>query len=211
MKKWEKFSKEELEKMCRESYSYADLADKIGYSRTGGSGKKAVEEMIYQLHLDNSHFKGQAWNKNNFDYSRFQKGKVIRNGAALKALTFLKGHKCEKCKNSFWNGEKIPLEIHHKDGDHLNNELDNLQLLCPNCHFLTDNYCGKNKKNRNISNEEFLKALQNTNSIREALISLGINYASKYYYEKAYELLNGPMVELSDTTSSNLVAEERES
>jgi 5-methylcytosine-specific restriction endonuclease McrA len=32
----------------------------------------------------------------------------------------------------------VPLEIHHIDGDHKNNRFDNLQLLCPNCHSLTD-------------------------------------------------------------------------
>ena len=37
------------------------------------------------------------------------------------------------------------LELHHIDGNHSNNELSNLTLLCPNCHALTDNYRGKNK------------------------------------------------------------------
>ena len=54
--------------------------------------------------------------------------------------------KCEKCG---WNQinlytKKVPLEIHHKDGDYRNNNENNLELLCPNCHSLTENYRGSN-------------------------------------------------------------------
>ncbi len=35
--------------------------------------------------------------------------------------------------------------LHHKDGDHSNHRLDNLELLCPNCHSVTPSYC-KSKK-----------------------------------------------------------------
>lgn len=55
-----------------------------------------------------------------------------------------KEHKCECCGNAEWMGKKIPLEVHHKDGNKKNNNLSNLELLCPNCHALTDTYRGKN-------------------------------------------------------------------
>ena len=58
----------------------------------------------------------------------------------------IKKHMCECCLNTTWNGLPIPLEVHHKDGDNTNNKLENLQLLCPNCHALTDTYRGKNTK-----------------------------------------------------------------
>lgn len=41
---------------------------------------------------------------------------------------------------------KIPLQVHHISGDRYDNRIENLQLLCPNCHALTDNYMGKNRK-----------------------------------------------------------------
>lgn len=58
----------------------------------------------------------------------------------------MKPYKCECCGNTEWNGLPIPLQLHHKDGNFRNNTLENLQLLCPNCHSLTDNYCRRNKK-----------------------------------------------------------------
>lgn len=67
--------------------------------------------------------------------------KLLRDG--------LKQYICEECGNTQWNGLPIPLEVHHKDGNRKNNELTNLQLLCPNCHALTPTYRGKNKKKMN--------------------------------------------------------------
>lgn len=60
MKKWEQYSKQELQEFADEVYSYAALSEKIGYSKTGGSGIKAVKDMIETLHLDVSHFKGHG-------------------------------------------------------------------------------------------------------------------------------------------------------
>lgn len=57
-----------------------------------------------------------------------------------------KEYKCENCGLSEWLGELIPLELHHIDGDHHNNKIENYMLLCPNCHALTDSYRGKNSK-----------------------------------------------------------------
>ena len=59
-------------------------------------------------------------------------------------------YKCEKCgwgeTNSFTN--TIPLEIHHIDGDYRNNKEENLQVLCPNCHSLTETHKSHNKEGR---------------------------------------------------------------
>lgn len=55
----------------------------------------------------------------------------------------IKEHKCEICGLDKWLGEKIPLELHHIDGNRFNNNLDNLHILCPNCHSMTDNHSGK--------------------------------------------------------------------
>lgn len=49
---------------------------------------------------------------------------------------------CEICGGTVWNGKPIPLELHHIDGNHYNNKLSNLQILCPNCHAQQDNNSG---------------------------------------------------------------------
>ena len=60
--------------------------------------------------------------------------KLVRDG--------IKEDKCEKCGNTYWLDKKLPLELHHKDGDHYNNELSNLEILCPNCHAVSGDNAG---------------------------------------------------------------------
>lgn len=53
--------------------------------------------------------------------------------------------KCEICNIENWQGKPLRLQIHHIDGNRSNNNLENLQILCPNCHSQTDNFCSKNR------------------------------------------------------------------
>ena len=55
-------------------------------------------------------------------------------------------YKCEECNLTIWNNKQIPLELHHINGNNKDNSLDNLKLLCPNCHALMDNYRNRNNK-----------------------------------------------------------------
>lgn len=57
------------------------------------------------------------------------------------------GHKCSVCELNEWMNKLIPLQLDHKDGDSHNDSLNNIRLICPNCHAQTPNYCGKNKGN----------------------------------------------------------------
>ena len=72
--------------------------------------------------------------------SHVLKGKLIRDG--------IKEQKCELCGVSTWLGVLLPLELHHKDGNHYNNSIDNLQILCPNCHSIQEGNSGKAVKSK---------------------------------------------------------------
>ena len=65
------------------------------------------------------------------------KEKLIRDG--------IKQQKCEKCGLSEWFGVLLPLELHHKNGNHFDNSLDNLEIVCPNCHSIQPGNSGANK------------------------------------------------------------------
>lgn len=93
-------------------------------------------------------------------------------------------NKCEKCGwgevNEFTN--TIPLELHHIDGDCTNNKENNLQLLCPNCHSLTETFGSKNKDSKryklkeykhNMSKKRLVKLLKNTKELdRKEILEL---------------------------------------
>lgn len=71
---------------------------------------------------------------------------VERNGVHLRnrlVRANLKDERCERCGVDSWQGAPLGLELHHVNGDRLDNRLENLQLLCPNCHSQTDNFAGR--------------------------------------------------------------------
>ena len=102
MKKWEKFSDDQLQQFVQESRSFAQLLEKLGYTKESGTAQASVKEMLKIKQIDTSHFTGQGWNKNNYDYSRFQANTNLRSTRALPALAFLRGRKCEKCGLTHW-------------------------------------------------------------------------------------------------------------
>lgn len=104
---------------------------KMGIEYQGNKGLKGLKG------LNNNQYKTAAeYIKKTCVKSHILKQKLIRDG--------IKEEKCEICGVSIWHGKKLPLELHHKDGDHFNNNFDNLQILCPNCHSIQKGNSGSN-------------------------------------------------------------------
>ena len=171
-----------------ESKSYSELAKKLGYSYTSGGAIRSIKNAIKEYNIDTSHFLGKKTNSENYDYSSFENGSNKKNGKTLLfPLIKLRGRKCENCGITEWLGKPVNLEVHHKDGKHNNNELNNLQILCPNCHSMTSNY-KRRKTKQSIKEEYFVYALQNNKSIHSALIFLGLSPVGGNYI-RARELI----------------------
>ena len=150
-------SKEQAEEIVKNCYSIADFCRSVGWI-TKGNNYKIFHKYVKEYNLDISHFtfgKKQFKNFNllgkKYSLNEYLKSNHIRGKVLIKKMVEegVKERKCESCGLTKWKGEEIPLELHHIDGNHFNNDLDNLQLLCPNCHSFTDNFRGKrNKKNK---------------------------------------------------------------
>jgi hypothetical protein len=88
----------------------------------------------------------------NFEDKDKARDRQVIEGAAsdhvVKKYLYKKyGHSCWECELTEWRGVPIPLDMDHKDGNYENNTLDNVRLLCKNCHALTPTYGTRNKGN----------------------------------------------------------------
>ena len=90
---------------------------------------------------------------------RWKKGEEPGHTPSYKIHKYVKRYLLEKYNNSCqecgWNKVNehtgnVPLQIHHIDGDCTNNSESNLQLLCPNCHALTENFGSRNKNSKRV-------------------------------------------------------------
>lgn len=141
-------SKEELQKFVDESKTFKDLVKKLGFKN------------------DHHPYLHERLNNDNIDYSKFYiswkdnrtnrlkekipteqilvKNSKYRARKNLKKRLFKEELLKEQCNNCslgpIWQNKPITLQLHHIDGDHYNNELSNLQILCPNCHSQTNTY-----------------------------------------------------------------------
>ena len=186
--KWKNFTKEEIEQFVKDSISFRELQQKMGYSATSGSAHKIIEKVLNDYEIDYSHFKGHAWNKEISKYEDALTDFGTHNWSTIKVKLFQeRPYKCECCGISEWNGQEIKLQVHHIDGNHNHNTQDNLMILCPNCHSQTDNWTYKKNQN-NITDEQFLEALNNTANICQACRVLGIT-PNQNNYKRANKLL----------------------
>lgn len=132
---------EEFQEAANKVKSISGWIRELGGNAKAGGTYDIAKKLLQKYSINTDHWTGQGWNKDTQqkDWSQY------RNNTQLKVhLLKLKGNLCECCGLSEWLGDPITLEVHHIDGNRVNNELTNLQLLCPNCHSQTDNY--RNKK-----------------------------------------------------------------
>lgn len=150
-----KYTDDDLITAVATSLSKREALSKLGLVPAGGN-YKCLDTAILRLSLDTSHFLGKGANKGRAFPPKQKIETFLGNEKPIQSfklkLRLLKEgvleHKCYSCSLTEWQGQKIPIELEHKDGNPCNNELTNLTLLCPNCHALTSTYRGKNKKRK---------------------------------------------------------------
>ncbi len=148
-------------KTVQESFSIAEVLKKLNKIPSGGN-YKVFRHNIQRLNLNISHFTGQGhlkgktqkWSKRLTNEEVFTLNSkhnlaTVRIKQRLLNESFLE-KKCYSCEKKDWLNQEIPLELEHINGDNKDNRLENLTLLCPNCHALTGTYRGKNRKDKKI-------------------------------------------------------------
>lgn len=148
-----RYSEEQLRDAISTSTSVREALIKLGVSPLGGN-YAVIHKAIKQYNIDTTHFTGQSHQKGKRLPSKsalndYLTNKKPINSFRLKNRLLREGiltPVCSRCHNTTWLDQPIPLELDHIDGDSSNNTLQNLRLLCPNCHAFTPTYRGKNQE-----------------------------------------------------------------
>jgi hypothetical protein len=148
-----KYNEENIRKIVLESKSITQVILTLGLKNAGGSAS-TIKKYINKYNLDTSHFTGSVWNKGKTFPAKIPLEDYLSNKIGIQTnklrVRLLKdgifSHECSMCHNSVWNDKPIPIELDHINGNKIDNSLNNLRLLCPNCHAQTPTYKIKNSK-----------------------------------------------------------------
>jgi 5-methylcytosine-specific restriction endonuclease McrA len=152
---------DKFRKLVAESRSYREIIDAYDYKETGGV-YKYLRSIMDKHGIDYSHFLGQGWAKGKTRDTDDEVNKICRQIEKPDEEVFVQGsglpgqkliqrllrsgkrkYKCEECGSKTWRGKPVSLTLHHKNEDSLDNRLENLELLCPNCHYTLRHEYGK--------------------------------------------------------------------
>lgn len=147
---------EELRSAVETSKSYRAVLIKLRLIPAGGNYAQ-IQRRIKTLNLNIEHFTGMGWNaglsyetKNLPPIESLLVLDSFTQSYKLKKRLFKAGLKTQKCELCGWAEQaadgRVPVELDHINGDHNDNRLENLRILCPNCHSLQATHRGKNKK-----------------------------------------------------------------
>jgi hypothetical protein len=156
MNKKRKWKEEDLKKAVISSTSIRQVLNKIGLIEAGGNYSQ-VKKYIKEINININHFKGRGWNKGlvGIGIPRISLKEILVKDSdfqsfKLKKRLFLAGLKNKKCEECDWSklseDGRIPLELDHINGNHRDNRLENLRILCPNCHSLKTTHRGRNRR-----------------------------------------------------------------
>ncbi len=147
MRKYREYTDQDIINNSKNVKSIAGLLRSLDLVPVGGNYRN-MKRLLQKLNVDTSHWTGQGWSvgQRKKDWSKYTRCHSLK-----KHLIKEKGHKCQNCDLTHWLNELISLEVHHIDGDSSNNDVNNLQILCPNCHSVTENYRGRKNKNGDMA------------------------------------------------------------
>lgn len=150
MKKFD-WNIEKIKKIVPECVNLSEVLDILNIP-VKGNNTKTLRGILDKNNIDYSHFTGRArcYNTNYKTVEEYLNNtKRIKNSSLKEKLikTGLKENKCEICGITEWQGKALTIQLHHINGNHLDNRIENLQMLCPNCHSQTESYGGLANKN----------------------------------------------------------------
>lgn len=152
------WSDKELEVAIKSSRSIRAVLLLLNLVPAGGNYEQ-IKRRAKELGISTEHFTGMGWNVGlqfNPKPPKPINELLVMNGTSqsfeLKKRLFVLGLKTPSCEICGWaemsEDGRIPVELDHINGDRYDNRIENLRILCPNCHSLQSTHRGRNKKVR---------------------------------------------------------------
>ena len=142
------YSDEAAIEAIKTSPSFRQIFHKLGIKNNAGGNYLTIRKIIDKYKIDTSHFTGQGHLKGGEPSNAIPLEKVLKKGiranSCLKRRLIKNGLLKEECYECgigpIWREKKLTLELEHNDGDTYNDLIENLRLLCPNCHSQTPTF-----------------------------------------------------------------------
>jgi hypothetical protein len=152
------WTEEELKKAVKNSKSIRQVLSKLNLREAGGNYSQ-IKKFLKIYKVDSGHFTGRGWNKGmrGIGKPRLKLEDILKKdnnfqSYKLKKRLFLANLKPQHCEICGWNKKsadgRLPLELDHINGDSMDNRLNNLRVLCPNCHSLQPTHRGRKRKKK---------------------------------------------------------------
>lgn len=156
MPKLRSWTDDQLIAAVKNSYSYRAVLLSLGLVPAGGNYSQ-LQKRVRLLNLSTDHFTGKRWNMGRTYHTKSRPPLIellVENSEVqsykLKQRLYQESVKQPMCEICGWAQQapdgRIPLELDHINGDRHDNRLENLRILCPNCHSLQPTHRGKNKR-----------------------------------------------------------------
>lgn len=201
-------SKSELQSVIDQSKSLKDVLFKLGFYQ-GGYGYTSLKKRIKELNINLDLFLLNKFNFLKTNLSNSLEDVLVENSkysrATLKKRLFKEGLLKEECSScglgTEWNGKPIVLQLDHINGVNNDNRLENLRILCPNCHSQTPTHSGKNAKDKKIDSilklpDGLIKShFLNCNVCNISVTSGSQGLCSNCYHLKQRKVTNRPSKE----------------
>lgn len=184
-----KFTDEQFIEAVKNNFSKAGVMQELDSDEIHTTSYRLFNKLEKLLNVDTSHFTGQAhlkgkthdWGKtipfeevfceHSTHYGSSIRRRLIREGILQ--------HQCSVCDVTDWQSKELYLELDHIDGINDNNQINNLRIICPNCHSQTPTFCGRNKGNQHqaltiILDQDIISCATQSISMTDLLKKLGM-------------------------------------